>query len=84
MPNSLSRAREIIRDEGVFACLSHIKQMLHNRSAIDESWYLLNYYLRPSRKCVKTVHGSKMLLDLRDPGINRDLFLYGGREPSST
>ena len=84
MPNPITRAREIIRDEGVLACLAHLRQVLHTRSAIDESWYLLNYYLRPSRKCIKTVQGSKMLLDLTDPGINRDLFLYGKREPSST
>ena len=84
MPNPMTRAREIIRDEGVLACLAHLKQLLHTRSVIDESWYLLNYYLRPSRKCIKTVQGSKMLLDLTDPGINRDLFLYGKREPSST
>ena len=84
MPNPLTRVREILREEGIVACMARLKQMLHTRSAIDESWYLLNYYLRPSRKCVKNVHGSKMLLDLNDPGINRDLFLYGGREPSST
>ena len=84
MPNPLTRVREILREEGLVACMARLKQMLHTRSAIDESWYLLNYYLRPSRKCVKNVHGSKMLLDLNDPGINRDLFLYGGREPSST
>ncbi len=84
MPNPMTRAREIIRDEGFLACLARLKQLLHTRPVIDESWYLLNYYLRPSHKCIKTVHGSKMLLDLTDPGINRDLFLYGEREPSST
>ena len=84
MPNHLTRAREIIRDEGVMACLAHVKQVLHTRPVIDESWYILNYLLRPGKKCIKTVQGSKMLLDLTDPGINRDLFLYGHREPSST
>jgi len=51
---------------------------------IDESWYMLNYYSSPSRKVMKRVHGAKMLLDLTDGGINRDLFLYGFREPECT
>jgi FkbM family methyltransferase len=64
--------------------LSRAKQRLYNRPAIDESWYLLNYFLRPSRSATKRIQGAKMLLDLNDPGINRDLFLYGHREPECT
>jgi FkbM family methyltransferase len=40
--------------------------------------------LRPSRKAIKKVQGSRMVLDLKDKGINKDLFLYGYREPECT
>ena len=64
--------------------LSRAKTRLYSRQVIDESWYLLNYFLRPSRSCTKRIQGAKMILDLTDPGINRDLFLYVHREPECT
>jgi FkbM family methyltransferase len=84
MVSRLERAREILRDEGLRGCVRRARNKLHERPLIDESWYLLNYWLRPSHRCVRTVQGSPMILDLQDVGINRDLFLYGVREPEST
>ncbi len=80
----LNRAKEVIRIEGIRAYISHIKRCLYLKPFIDESWYMMNYYLKSSRKAIKKVQGSKMLLDLSDGGINRDLFLYGYREPECT
>ena len=80
----IDMAREIIKSKGVKAYISHVKRCLYLKPFIDESWYILNYYLRPSRKATKKIQGAKMLLDLKDGGINRDLFLYGFREPECT
>lgn len=80
----LVRSREIIRNKGIKAYISYIRSSLYWTPFIDELWYMINYYLRPSRKAIKKVQGSKMLLDLSDKGINRDLFLYGCREPECT
>ncbi|MCK4809728.1 MAG: FkbM family methyltransferase [Candidatus Omnitrophica bacterium] len=80
----LKRLKEIVCEKGIKGYLLHIKWCLYNKPFIDEIWYLLNYYLHPLRKVLKNVQGSKMLLDLSDSGINRDLFLFGCREPEST
>jgi FkbM family methyltransferase len=82
--HQLKMAKEIISNEGIKAYISHIKRCLYLKPLIDESWFTANYYLRPCREAIKTVQGSKMVLDLKDKGINRDLFLYAYREPECT
>lgn len=79
-----NRAKEVIRAQGVKAYILHIKNCLYLKPFIDETWYMLNYFLSPSRKIIKKVQGSNMILDLSDKGINRDLFLYRCREPECT
>ncbi|MBU0571106.1 MAG: FkbM family methyltransferase [Candidatus Omnitrophica bacterium] len=80
----LDRARNEICDKGIKGYVLHIKKCLYLKPFIDELWYMLNYYLHPTRKVIKKVQRSQMLLDLSDTGINRDLFLYGLREPACT
>lgn len=80
----LNRAKEIVHKGGAKAYIFHIKRCLYLKPFLDELWYMINYYLRPSRRIIKKVQGANMLLDLSDGGINRDLFLYGCREPECT
>ena len=84
MPNPEAPARQVMQHGGPMSIVSRAKLRLYSRPALDEAWYLLNYYLRPSRSCTKRIQGAKMRLDLNDPGISRDLFLYGHREPECT
>ena len=82
-----NRSAEIIEGEGMKGYLSAIKRFLTWRlqySIGDELWFLLNRYMRKSREVIVDIHGSKMMLDLSDKGICKDLFLYRSREPEST
>jgi len=82
-----NRSIEIIKNEGIKGFLSAMKRFFAWRlqySAGDELWFLLNRFMRKSKKVVVNIHGSKMILDLADRGICKDLFLYRSREPEST
>ncbi|MDD5697534.1 MAG: FkbM family methyltransferase [Victivallaceae bacterium] len=79
-----NRAREVIKTGGVKAYVLHLKRCLYLKPLLDESWFMLNYFLHPSHKVVVKVQGSKMRLNLADKGINRDLFLSRCREPECT
>lgn len=82
-----NRTIEIIKNEGIKGFLSAIKRFFAWRlqySIGDELWFLLNRYMRKSQKVVVNIHESKMILDLSDKGICKDLFLYKSREPEST
>nr|HID60085.1 FkbM family methyltransferase [Desulfobacterales bacterium] len=73
-----------IRDEKPKDLVLYVKSCLFRHPVLDRFWLLINYYLHPSRKVVRKVQGSRMVLDLSDRGISRDLFLYGVREPECT
>jgi FkbM family methyltransferase len=61
-----------------------LRDFLYARPLLDELWYRANRYFTGIRLRIKVIHGSKMELDLRDSGVCRDLFLWGGREPECT
>ena len=85
--NYTNRSVEIIKSEGIEGYLSAIKRFFAWRlqySIGDELWFLLNRYTRKSQKVEVNIHESKMILDLSDKGICKDLFLYRSREPEST
>lgn len=80
----LNRSIEVLRNEGIRGYIHFLKTHFLFHPIGDDLWYILNYYLRPSHKTIKKVQGSKMLLQLSDRGIHKDLFLYGCREPQCT
>ena len=95
--NLISTSIEIIRGEGIsefyYRAMRYIlgflprywKRLIKPQHSIkDELWYWINYYRCSSKEVIKKIQGSKMLLDLRDKGIHKDLFLYGCREPECT
>ncbi len=80
-----NRSMEILKNEGILAYLRALGRYLFIHHPIgDMLWLQLNYCLHPSRKIIKEIQGSKMMLDLSDKGINRDLFLRGCRKPGCT
>ena len=82
--NPLNRSMEVIRNEGLRNYPRAIKRYFLWHPIGDEIWYLLNRYLTPSHQVIKQVQGSKMILNLRDKGIHKDLWLHGCREPECT
>lgn len=74
----------IIREEGVSELIDTVKRLFSWHPLEGELWYLINDHLRSSPKVIKEVEGSKMLLNLSDRGIHKDLFLHGIREPECT
>ena len=91
------RSIEIIKREGVGEFLRRAgmyvfvflprywRALVRPRHSIkDELRYRASYLRRPSREVVREIQGSRMLLNLRDQGIHKDLFLYGKREPECT
>jgi len=51
---------------------------------IKRNWRLSKLYCSSERFVVKKIHGSKMLLDLRDAGVSRELLTAYTREPFAT
>ena len=80
----LIRASEIIKEDGIVGFIDAIKRYFFWNPVEREVWYYLNRYLRPSTIVIKKVMGSKMMLDLKDKGLCKDLFLFGCREPECT
>lgn len=78
------RAVKIIKKEGIAGFIDAIKRYFFWNPVEREVWYYLNRYLRPSTVVTRNVMGSKMILDLKDKGLSKDLFLFGCREPECT
>ena len=80
----VSRSKEIIEEKGMQAYFARVKNYFDRYPLLDESWFMLNFLINPSRQSCVEVQGSQMMLDLSDHGIHRDLFLHGIREPLCT
>jgi len=82
----LNRSLEIIRTEGIKEFINRSHKYLLRHPIVDAIyWYLIVNLFYPSSLIVlRKIQGSKMLLDLSDKGICKDLFLYGIRERECT
>ncbi len=76
-----TRSREVIGERGITGYLAWLVHCLHTEPLWERVWPIINYYIHPGGKIVKNIQGSNMILDLSDKGINKELFLYGVREP---
>lgn len=78
----VSRSFEILRTQGFLEWLRGITRFLRFHPLGDEVIY--RAYGKAKKETVKNVLDFRMVLDLQDRGICKDLFFNGVREPEST
>jgi len=79
----ISRFFEIAHEEGFSSAMLAVKRFIVHRTG--EIWLLPYLRLRTRRGLVlREIQGSKMYLDTCDPGISRELILYGAHEALAT
>lgn len=83
----IRKGRNVLKEEGVlvflrksiFLCFNLLKEFFH------EYIHLKYLFLFSSHgEIIKDIQGNKMILDLKDRGISRELALYGVHEKAST
>ena len=85
--NLINKSLEIIRKKGVIEFFKIFFNMFFRFLQKFFREYLLLKWIflfSDNGKIIKNIQGSKMILDLNDQGISRELALYGYHEKNST
>lgn len=77
----IGRLYELYHEEGILGPVRGAKRHLQYNYLRSRTYYWNRYITGPTD--VREIYGSKMQLDIRKEGVNRDLIIDGEREPES-
>ena len=80
----LSKSLKIIRNYGLREYVQAVRLYLLDHPIADDIWWHFNRLVRSQPRVIRNVHGCRMLLDISQNGIHKQLFLHGCHEPECT